>query len=460
VLELDAETMRALGYRAVDLLVERLETLEEQPAWSTGSRTELDALLREPPPAGPGDPAALLERLVAEVITYGQRTDHPRFLAYIPGTPTWPSVLGDLVAAGANVFTGTWIGSAGATEVELVVLDWFNEWLGYPAEAGGVLTSGGSEANLTAVACARTLRLGDSFADAIVYVSAQSHSSIVRAVRVLGFAPAQVRTLPVDGQWRLRVDALAEAVEEDTAAGLRPFLVAANAGATSTGAVDPFPELADICAERGLWLHVDGAYGGFAALSARGRGILAGIERADSITLDPHKWLYQPWGTGCLLVREPGALERAFHVTADYLQDVPWGVEVNMADRGLQLTRPARALKIWLSLKTFGTAAFAAAVDRTIELGELAQKRIEGSGELELMSPACLGIVCFRRRGEGGEEEVEALNADLLRRLNGSGFASLSSTRLDGRYALRVCLEGFRTQPGDVERVLTWLETS
>jgi aromatic-L-amino-acid decarboxylase len=459
-LELDVETMRRLGYRAVDLLVERLAALDGEPAWRGASRADLDARFHEPAPEEPGDAEALVERLAAEVLPLAQQTDHARFLAYIPGTPTWPSVIGDLLAGGANIFGGTWLAAAGASEIEIVVLDWFKSWLGYPADAGGVLVSGGSEANLTAFACARLARVGAHRPEAVVYHSAQSHSSVGRAFRVLGFAADRVRAVPVDGDRRLRTDALEIMVAGDEAAGLRPLLVAANAGATNTGAVDPLDAVADLCAERDLWLHVDGAYGGFAALSERGRALLSGIERADSITLDPHKWLSQPWGTGCLLVREPGLLERAFSMTAEYLQDVPsGGPEVNFADRGIQLTRPARALKIWLSVKTFGTGAFRDAVDRTIDLGGFAQERIERSESLELLSPATLGIVCFRRRGEGGEEVLEELNAALLARFTRAGIGYLSSTRLEGRYALRICASGHRTRVEDVERVLAWLET-
>jgi len=206
---------------------------------------------------------------------------------------------------------------------------------------------------------------------------------------------------------------------------------------------------------------VDGAYGGFAALTERGRSWLAGIERADSVTLDPHKGLYQPWGTGCLLVREGGLLGEAFHVLPDYLQDAQVrGAEVNFADRGIQLTRPARALKIWLSLQLFGVAAFRAAVDTALDLAAGAQERIERSASLELLSPATLGIVCFRRFVQGaGEEALERANAALVQDLAESGVGFVSSTRLDGRYALRLCVENHRSRAEDVERVLGWLES-
>jgi glutamate/tyrosine decarboxylase-like PLP-dependent enzyme len=282
-------------------------------------------------------------------------------------------------------------------------------------------------------------------------------------VRVLGFAAEQVRALPVDEAYRLRPDALEAAVESDVRAGRQPFLVVANAGTTNTGAIDPLADIARIAAERDLWLHVDAAYGGFTVLTERGKRWLAGIEQADSVTLDPHKWLYQPYEVGCLLVREGTRLAGAFHVMPEYLQDTAvGGVEVNFADRGIQLTREARAFKLWLSLKYFGVAAFREAIDRSLDLALLAEERVRASSELELLSPATLGIVCFRRRPDGLAEEgtLERLNADLDRRLAQSGEGMISSTRVDGRYALRLCVLNHRSRADDVERVLGWLETA
>ncbi len=419
--------------------------------------------MREPAPEAPRDFDAILNRLVADGLSYAARVDHPRFLAYVPGCPTWPGILGDFIAAGYNVFQGTWLASAGPSEIELVVLDWFKDWLGYPADAAGVLVSGGSVANLTALACARQTALGHDAGGAVLYVSAETHSSVERAARVLGFRRDQLRRLPVDESFRLRVGTLAAAVEEDAREGRRPFLLVANAGATSTGAVDPLPELADLCAERGLWYHVDGAYGGFAALTERGRGLLRGIERADSITLDPHKWLYQPFEAGCLLVRHGARLHEAFHILPDYLQDAAvGGGEVNFADRGVQLTRGARALKLWVSIQYFGLDAFRRAIDRSLDLALYAQHFVEASPELELLAPVTLGIVCFRRRPAGVDDEaaLERINAPLVPRLLESGVGMISSTRLHGRYALRVCPMNHRTRVADVERVLRWIETA
>jgi aromatic-L-amino-acid decarboxylase len=462
-LELDPETMRELGYRVVDLLVDRLSSLQETRAWRGASRAEMESRLREPPPAAPTEFDEILRRLSADVVPFAGHHDHPRFFAYVPSCPTWPGILGDFLASGVNIFQGTWLQSAGASTVELVVLDWFRQWIGYPGQASGVLVNGGSLANLTALACARETKAGGHADNAVVYVTTQGHSSVTRALRVLGFRAAQVRALPVDDRLRLRPDALAAAIEHDVRAGRQPFLAVANAGATSTGAIDPLEEVAAVCAERGVWLHVDAAYGGFAVLTERGRRWLAGLDHADSVTLDPHKWLYQPYEVGCLLVRDGPLLSRAFHIMPDYLQDTAvGGVEVNFADRGIQLTRAARALKLWISLQYFGVDAFRAAIDRSLDLALLAEERIRSSPDLELLSPATLGIVCFRRRPADVAEEgtLERLNADLDRRLTESGLGMISSTRIDGRYALRLCVLNHRSGPEDVERVLAFLETA
>jgi aromatic-L-amino-acid/L-tryptophan decarboxylase len=456
-LELDADDMRALGYRAIDLLVARIAALDDSPAWRGAVRGEMEDRLREPPPRSPQAADGIFAQLAEDVLPFAGHHDHPRFFAFIPSSPTWPSVVGDLIASGSNVFTGTWLQSAGASEVELVVLDWFKEWIGYPREASGLLVSGGSAANLTALACARETRLGRNARGGVLYVSAEGHSSIVRAARVLGLDDGQIRVLPVDEARKLDAETARAAIDDDERAGRRPWALIGNGGTTNTGAVDPLDALADVCAERGLWFHVDGAYGGFAVLTERGARCLRGIGRADSVVLDPHKWLFQPYEAGCLLVREPDLLRRAFHVLPDYLQDTAVrGGEVNFADLGVQLTRSARAIKIWFSLKYFGVEAFAAAIDRALDLAQLAADWISASAELELLAPATLGVVCFRRRVDG-EEDAELANAELVRRLTVSGEGMISSTRLAGVYALRLCVLGHRSGRDDVERVLAWL---
>jgi glutamate/tyrosine decarboxylase-like PLP-dependent enzyme len=299
--------------------------------------------------------------------------------------------------------------------------------------------------------------------DLVVYVSDQAHSSLARAARTLGFRPDQVTVLPVDAAHRMRPDLLAGAMAADVAAGRRPLFVSVSAGSTNTGAIDPLVELADVARGHGAWLHVDGAYGGFAALTTRGHAWLAGIERADSVTLDPHKWLYQPFECGCLLVRDGQQLDDAFVVTPDYLREIQVrDQEVNFSDRGFQLTRASRALKLWVSLQYFGVDAFRAAIDRSLDLAALAERRVGESGALELLLPTSLGVTCFRRRFDGVEDEerLDQLNAQLVRGLVASGIGMVSSTRLRERFAIRLCVLNHTTAAEDVERVLAWLETA
>ena len=471
VLEFSAQEMRELGHAMIDLLVDRYVHIRDMPPWRGATRGALDAALREDAPEHGRAFDAVLQRLLDDALPFGARVDHPRFMAFVPGVPCWPSVLGDLLAAGCNIFQGTWLASSGASAVELVVIDWFKSWIGYDADAAGLLVSGGSVANLTALACARITRFGSHDDRAIIYCSPETHSSVVRAARVLGFAQERVRAIPIDDEERLDVAALRAAVAADRSSGLLPFTVVANAGSTSTGAVDDLPAIADCCAAEQLWFHVDAAYGGFAVLTERGRAALAGMQRADSIVLDPHKWLYQTFEVGCLLVRNGALLERAFHVMPPYLQDTalsddagrapgtaPRPLPVNFANRGIQLTRSARALKLWLSLQTFGVSAFRSAIDTSLDLALYAERRIRASAHLELLTPARLGIVCFRRRCSGNEAEHDAFNNALQRALLDTGIAMISSTRVRGAFALRFCILNYRTRADDIDAVLDWIE--
>ena len=469
-LDLPPDDMRALGHRVIDDLVARIEGLERDRAWDGATPDELAPRLMEPAPEHPAaEPSrafdAAAERLRRDVLPYGVRVDHPRFFAFVPGSPTWPGVLGDLIAAGHDVFAGTWLGSSGGAQLELAVLDWFRVWLGMPEGASGVLTSGGSAANLAAMVAAREDRLGADWRDGVAYLTGEAHSSVHRAARVLGFAAERVRAVPMDGDLRMDPGALARAVERDAADGLRPFFVVASAGATGTGAIDPLAAIADLALEHELWFHIDAAYGGFAVLTDRGREALVGIERADSVTLDPHKWLFQPFEVGCLMVRDPETLRRAFHVSPDYLEDAAArGGAVNFADRGIQLTRSARALKVWLTVQTFGVAAIRAAIDRTLDLTRAAEEMIRTSNHLEIVTPASLGIVVFRRvqgaRDDRGHaaEIADDLNRRVVEALRLDGAGMVSSTRVDGRSVIRLCILNHRTRLEDVRRVVEWLD--
>ncbi|MDQ3537915.1 MAG: aminotransferase class V-fold PLP-dependent enzyme [Actinomycetota bacterium] len=460
-LGLDPQAMRQLGYATVDFLVDRLGDPEAASVTRGATPAEMAGRVDAAQPGAGTDFQAILDDLGRNVLPFASRCDHPRYFAFVPGSGTWPAALGDLIAGALNIYAGSWQESAGPSQVELVVLDWFKSWIGYPPGAAGVLVTGGSAANMTALACAREALLGAMSERVVAYVSDQAHSSIVRAARVLGFRPDQVRVLPTDDDYRMRPEALAAAMVADRRAGRRPLFVAASAGSTNTGAVDPLAALADVCRDNSVWLHVDAAYGGFAALTERGRGWLAGLERADSVTLDPHKWLYQPFECGSLLVRNGELLRRAFEITPDYLKDAKAAAgEVNFSDLSVQLTRMSRALKLWVSLRYFGVDAFRATIDRCLDLVGQAQQRIEASSALELLRPASLGILCFRRRfpDTDDEEEIAARNAALVAAFAASGEGLVSSTRLRGRYAIRLCVLNHGSGADDVERVLRWFE--
>lgn len=458
-LALDRETMRRLGYLTVDMLVDRLSEAGAVPL-RRASPSEMASRLGGPPPAG-GEPIEqILRQLGEDVLPFMSRVADRRFLAFVPSCGTWPGALGDFITSACNIYAGSWMESAGPSQVELEVLGWFAEWIGYPRDSAGSLVSGGSAANMTAIACAREALAGPMNDRLVLYVSDQAHSSLARAARVLGFRPDQVRVIPADASYRLQPDRLAAAMDADLAAGRTPLVVSVNAGSTNTGAVDPLPELAALCRERGVWMHADAAYGGFAVLTERGRRQLTGLELADSVTLDPHKWLYQPYECGCLLVREGRTLRSAFEILPDYLRDAEAAdAEVNFADLGMQLTRTSRALKCWVSLRYFGLDAFRAAIDRTLDLAWLAANRIARSETLELVTQPSLGILCFRRGFPGSPEVVDDSNARLVAALEASGVALVSSTRLDGRYAIRLCVLNHTTTAEDVEAALDFLET-
>ena len=459
-MKLSAERMMELAELASRLIVERCERLPSEPAWRGGTRAELEAIMREDPPEDGRPAEQVLERAAREILPVAGRVDHPRFFAFVPSSPTWPSVLADYMAAGHNIFQGTWLGASGPSQLEMVVIDWFRDWIGYPETGGGLFTSGGSAASLDAFVAAREAAGAPDRAS--VYMSDQSHTALSRAATIVGVRPERVRKVPSDDLYRLDLAALREMVAADRAAGLAPIAVCANAGATNTGAVDPLDTMADFCEEEGLWLHVDGAYGGFAILSEEGRRLFSGIERADSIAMDAHKWLFQPFETGCLMVKDVRRLEAAFSVRPEYLQDTDWGLEhPNFGDRGLQLSRSFRALKVWMSIQTFGMKAFRAAVTRGIELASEAEAWIRASDDLELANPASLSVVCFRfnpRDPDLSVEQLEALNDRIQARVIDTGIAMMSSTRLRGVYWLRLCILNHTTTWEDVRTTLEAIE--
>lgn len=438
--------MRALGYRVVDMLVDHVETLREQRVSTQRSRADLESRLGgfSERPASPG---AVLDLVGREVLSSITLVDHPRFYAFVPGPGGFVGAMADALASGFNVFAGHWLAASGPAAVELQAIDLLRDACGLPSSGGGLFVSGGSMANLSGLAAARAARLGGPDSAAVIYLSDQAHSSVAKGLRVLGFAPGQVRAIAVDEALRMDVGVLRQAIARDRAAGLRPFCVVASAGTTNTGAVDPLRDLAATCRDEDLWLHVDGAYGAAAALAGRGRAALDGLSLADSIALDPHKWLFQPFEIGCVLVRDVRHLRLAFAVhpedNATYLADVGRIAEREMAfyEHGVQLTRGFRALKLWMSLRIFGVGAFRAAIERGIALAEEAEAMLRADPRWEVVTPAQLAVVTFAPRRPG--EPVAGTNAVVERaveRLTADGYAMVTSTKVRDRTVFRFCL--------------------
>ena len=459
-LQMTPEQMLDLAHKAAEILVERTERLPRDDAWEGDFRQGLEEQLLEGPPEDGRAAAEVLEQVTREVLPFATRLDHPRCFAFIPSSPTWPGILADFVAAGYNINTVTWLVASGPSQIELVVIDWFRRWLGYPESAGGLFTSGGSAAGLDALVAAR--EAAGHPERATVYMSDQSHSVLRRAAMIIGVRPECIRMVPSDAHARLDMEALTRAVTEDRAAGLSPIAVCANAGAASTGTIDPLEAMADFCKTEGIWLHVDAAYGGFAIVTEAGKRLLAGIERADSIGLDAHKWFFQPYEAGCLLVKDGRTLERPFELHHDVLQDTIWGTDhPNFADRGLQLSRSFRALKVWMSVQTFGMAAFRRAVSNGMELAARAEEYIRQSPTLELLIPVSLSIVCFRVNPTDtdlDEAGLEKINRNVLARVFWEDPALMSSTLVGKMFSLRLCILNHTTTWDDVRETLAAIE--
>lgn len=406
-------------------------------------RAPADALgrLRDIPDHGrPLDEA--LDTLLSDAMAYGMDTGHRRFFAFIPSPASPLSWLGDLAASIHNRHAGSELQSEGATAVERGLIRFLCDAVGYGAGSGGLFVSGGSMANLAGLCLARDRRLTrDERPRGVVYLTRETHASVAKALRVIGLFDDQIRTVATDDALRMNPAALARAVADDRAGGVKPFAVVASAGTTNTGAIDPLPEIADLCESEGLWLHVDGAYGASVALSPAHRPCLAGIERADSLSWDAHKWLFQTYGCGVLLARDAGLLPGSFALSSDYLRDgAAEGVEPNFWDLGPELTRPDRAARLWLTLQVMGRSGVGRAIAHGISLAEAAERAVRATQGWSVVSPAQLAILVFRYAPEGlSDEAADAVNAAAARRLMDDGFAVVGTTRIGGRLCLRMC---------------------
>lgn len=459
-LEPDLEEMRRDGYAAIDLLVEHLATLSDRTVGHVGSAGEMAELFSADPPDRGRPFAEVLSHVEKDIFGNSLLCNHPRYFAFVPGPSNFYGVLGDVLASGFNVFTGTWLESSGPAALELSLIDWLCRTVGLPPQSGGLFVSGGSVANLTGLAVARRDRLGDRTDDAVIYCSDQVHASVDKALYLLGFGSYQLHRIGADRHFRLDPDRLRLAIASDRAQGKQPFCVVANAGSTNTGAVDPLAPLADICSDEEMWFHIDGAYGASAALGRRSGELLADLGRADSLVLDPHKWMFQPYEIGAVLVRDRVLLAETFRTSADYMQDAKTiGQEINFCDYGIQLSRGFRALKLWVSLQCLGLDAIREAIDRGIVLAEVAAREVERDDRFEVTSPASLGIVTFRYVGNGpcGDARLDEINRAIPHEIVATGEAVVTSTVLDSRTVQRMCLINPRTSEDDIRRTITML---
>ena len=468
-LAMDAATFRALGHRLVDQLAASLDAVSRGPVTRDESpsavRHALD--LSSPLPESGTDPGPLLDQTAQLLFEHSLFNGHPRFFGYITASPAPIGVLGDFLAAAVNANVGAWTLAPAATEIESQTVRWIASLIGYPPDCGGLLVSGGNMANIVCFLAARAARagwavrergvVGESGERLRVYGSAETHTWIQKAVDIGGLGTDSIRWIATDTSLRMDVSALRRQIEADKAAGDVPCMVVGTAGSVSTGAVDPLWEISAVCKDHGAWVHVDGAYGAFAAALPDAPGDLRGLTAADSVAVDPHKWLYAPLEAGCALVREPGLLRAAFAYHPPYYHFDEQAT--NYVDYGPQNSRGFRALKVWLALRHAGAAGYRAMIAEDMWLSRAMAEAVRGRDDLELITQS-LSITTFRcvprdLRPKLGDPEVEryldALNRQVLDRLQRGGEAFVSNAVVDNRYVLRACIVNFHTTRADVE---------
>lgn len=421
---------------------EEIDSLETQPSADVDGAEELARTFVEPLPENPQTLDAVLKRL-RPAIRKTFNTAGPGYLAFIPGGGIMSAALADFIATATNRYVGVRPPSPALAQIEETAIAWLAGLMGYPASAGGILTSGGSLSTLSAIVAARELKLPDDFSKGVIYLSEETHYCVPKAARIAGFRDRQVRRIGVDGRRRVDVSAMGRAIEEDEAQGLRPFMIVANVGTTNTGAIDDLQGLLTLGQAHSMWVHADAAYGGFFRLARQGPELMPKIEECDSITLDPHKGMFLPYGTGCLLVRDPQNLKRAHSMDAEYLHDVRAQESENFSDLSPELSRDFRGLRIWLPLVLHGALAFRDAIEEKLTLTRWAYDQLKNDTRFEILDEPQLSVIALRLKGEGAA--ADKLNEDLMHRVNARGRVFLSSTRLDGRYIIRLCVVSFRT---------------
>jgi glutamate/tyrosine decarboxylase-like PLP-dependent enzyme len=465
--EWTADEIRRVGRLVVDLIADHFSSLPREPVFRPVPPELAQRLLSTPAPVDPVSPDDVLRAFKETIEPYPFGNGHPRFWGWVNSPPALMGVFADALAAAMNPSCAG--GNHAAIHVERQVLQWFRDLLGFPATSMGLLVSGGSMATMTALAVARHVKSGvdvraNGLRDAprpfAFYMSSEAHGCARKAIELLGFGSESIRTIPSGADYRMKVDALEAALEEDRARHVQPVAVVATAGSTSTGAIDDLEAITGVCRRHDVWLHVDAAYGGPAILSSEYGSLLRAVSRADSVALDPHKWLFVPVEAGLVLVRDADATRSAFSLVPPYLRTdgsatgvggPPW-----FSEYGFQQTRGFRALKVWMTMQQFGLNGYKAAIDDNIALADYLADRVRSAPDFVLMAPPSLSVVCFRYLDPSlpDEEAVAGLNRALLERLQLGGEAFITSTELRGRFVLRACIVNYRSTRADVDAML------
>jgi aromatic-L-amino-acid decarboxylase len=445
--------MHAMGDSVLRRVIAHLATIGEQPVRGDVDAAAMCRAMREPVPERGSELDPLLDALFDEWIPRTYNTASPGYLAFIPSGGVFPGALADLVSNGVNRYTGVWRAAPALVQLESNALDWLRDWMQFPVSTRGVFTTGGSTANLTAIVCARERRLGTDIRPGVMYASDQVHHSVVKSARLAGVMPDRIRSIPVDDLFRMRVDALEDAIRRDKAAGLVPFLVVSSAGTTNTGAVDPLLEIAAACRAGALWHHVDGAYGAFFHMCPELRSLVAGLPQADSLTLDPHKGLFLPYGTGALLVADGEVLRAAHSVTASYMPANQEDADLyDPHQYGPDLSRGFPGLRVWLALKLYGAARYRAAIAEKRALALLAAGRIAVMPHMVLAAAPQLSLFAFRLAWPGSSlADQNAATRELLERVTRRGRVMLTGCDVGGRHLARICVLSFRTHAEHID---------
>ncbi len=456
--ELAEEDIQHAAEQFVSDLFRRNATLSEGPVIHEIDDAAIEKIQRDGVPEEGRPLDEVVREMQDSVIGYGYNADHARFMGFVPGPTSAVSWLGEVMAAGYNRHAGSFANYPAGCVAENELLKWFADKAGFPEEAGGIFVSGGSMANMTALAAARDAMLHeDAWSAGVVYVSDQTHSSVAKALHIIGIKREHVRIIPCDEHFRMDVDKLADAIDMDRRSGLVPFVVVATAGSTNTGSVDPLERIGQVCRDKGLWMHVDGAFGA-SALLTRHRDMLRGIEMADSLSWDAHKWLFQTYSCGMVLVRDRATLLKSFSTHPEYLRDLEGSQLPNPWDMGPELTRPARGLKLWFTVQVMGSRGLSEAIEHGFELARWAEDELRRDPDAQVVSPAQMAMVGFRFAPRGvPAEQLDELNARVSRRMLESNYAGIFTTELNGMKVLRICAIHPRAKEEDVRSTVQML---